>query len=158
MALIIEDGSNVPNANSYITAQEWLDWAAARGIQHAHSQSDVEAHILRGMDYFEAQSFIGLKANSEQSLQWPRDWVIIDGYSVESNTIPPEVKNSCYEVTNTEAQGNSYISAQGRVTTSESVGSISVSYASGQGSRNTTPAVTYALAKIVIGTNSVTRA
>ncbi len=158
MALIIEDGSNVPNANSYITAQEWLDWASARGIQHSNSQSDVEEHILRGMNYFEAQSFIGLKANSDQSLQWPRSWIVIDTNSINSDVIPQEVKDSCYEVTLTEAQNNSYVAAQDRVTLSERVGDISVTYEAGQGSRSTTPAVTWAMRKIVNATNSVSRA
>ena len=33
------------------------------------------------MDYIESLSFVGVKHTDLQALQWPRDRVIIDGYS-----------------------------------------------------------------------------
>jgi len=71
MALVIEDGSVVPNANSYITVDEFKAWADERGISYGTDQA-VEQAIYRAMDWFERQFFIGNKANENQPLQWPR--------------------------------------------------------------------------------------
>ena len=49
MALVIEDGSGVTGANSYVTAQNYDDWATARGISHTHSDTQLEQFILRAL-------------------------------------------------------------------------------------------------------------
>ena len=158
MALIIEDGSGVANANSYVTAQQWDDWATARGISHTHSTNHIEEFILTAMDYIEAQNFIGRKATDAQSLQWPRTEVYIDSYSVNSDEIPKELKNSVYEVTRTVSDGNFALSARDRQTTQEKIGDITVTYKNNAGMKKETPAVRSALRKIVKPLSMVSRA
>lgn len=134
MALTVEDGSIVSGANSYISEAEYQSWADARfaADRSTAPANDTEAErlILRAMDYFETLSFIGLKSDENQPLQWPRDFAAIDGYSVESNEIPSEVKNSLYELSYAEEQSEGMSSNIERTTTSESIGPISVSYSS----------------------------
>ena len=72
MALIIEDGSGVANANSYVTTTEWDTWATARGIAHSHSTGKIEELILTAMDYIEAQNFVGLCAICKRSSDYSR--------------------------------------------------------------------------------------
>ena len=158
MALTIEDGSLVTGANSYVTAAEWDTWATDRGISHTHSSSKIEEGILRAMDYFESLEFLGQKHEDTQSLQWPRDYVYIDGYSVESDEIPKEVKAAMYEATKMELDGNSPIKEQGRATLSEKIGDIQVTYRGNASMRKITPAFTHSIRKLVQAKNAVYRA
>jgi len=113
MALVIEDGSVVANANSYITVAEFKDWADARGITYGTDQA-VEQAILRAMDWFERQFFIGNKANENQPLQWPRTEALIDGYYADATEIPKEVTTALYEATKVEQRRSAHDPRAGR--------------------------------------------
>jgi len=149
MALVIEDGSVVANANSYVTLAEFKSWADSRDISYNADDDVVEAQILRAMDYFERLFFIGNKANENQPLQWPRTEALIDGYYADATEIPKEVKIALYEATVVEAAGNSELETQGRKTLRERVGDIEVEYAENSENRTITPALQYALNRIV---------
>jgi len=156
MALIIEDGSVVPNANSYITVDEFKDWADERGISYGTDQA-VEQAIYRAMDWFERQFFIGNKANENQPLQWPRTEALIDGYYADATEIPKEVNTALYEATKVELDGNSELNNEDRRTIREKVGDISVEYAQNSNNRVTTPALTFAMNRIAAPAGLVTR-
>lgn len=149
MALVIEDGSEVSGANSYVTATEWDTWATARGITHSHSSAQIEKYILRAMDYFENLNFMGRKATDTQALQWPRTEVVIDTYSVDSDEIPSEVKKAIYELVKTESDSDSYMKPLERHTTKEKIGEIEITYKDSASMRRSTPAVGIALRKII---------
>jgi len=51
MALIIEDGSNVANANSVATVVELRAYAALRGDTVPTADGDCEVILIQGMDY-----------------------------------------------------------------------------------------------------------
>lgn len=91
MAIIIEDGTIVANANSYVTEAELTTFATDRGITIAGTNSEL---IYQAMDYIEQQNFIGNKSTQAQALQWPRYNAYIDGYLVASTTIPQDLKNA----------------------------------------------------------------
>lgn len=153
MALIIEDGSAVAGANSYITAAEYLDWSDARfDPARATAPADdaaAEKLILRAMDYFESLSFIGSKASSAQPLQWPRQNAYIDGYLVSSSSIPNEVKTSLYELTYAQETGSGEMNAIGRKTKREKVDVIEVEYADNSSSAVVNVAVSATLRKLL---------
>lgn len=155
--LVIEDGSLVTGANSYITADGWDTWATERGISHSHSDEKIEHAILRAMDYFESLHFIGLKHTETQALQWPRDRVFIDHYDVDSDEIPKEVKNAMYELTKIELDGDSPLLAQDRQTESEQIGNIKVVYKNSAMMRKRTPAFNHAVRKLIQGPTFVSR-
>lgn len=157
MALVIEDGSIVSGANSYVTLAEFKAWADARGVTYG-TDAAVEAQIVRAMDYIESLAFKGLKKDQYQALQFPRVHLIIDGFEVNSSTIPTELKNAVFEAVKLEIDGDGKLTPEERVTMSETVGSISVTYAPNQGSTRVTPAMTKALAKLVNSPNYVSRA
>jgi hypothetical protein len=106
MALIIEDGSNVENANSYVSAADARTFATLRGIELSADDSVVEAQLILAMDYIEAlrDDFKGFKTNERlngseyeevaQSLQWPRCNVYIDDVLFDEHSIPAELKNA----------------------------------------------------------------
>ena len=149
MALVIEDGSVVSGANSYVTLAEFKAWADARDITYNADDNALEAQILRAMDYLERLFFIGNKAKENQPLQWPRTEALIDGYYADATEIPKEVKTALYEATVVEAAGYSELENQSRKTLRERVGDIEVQYADNSENRTITPALQYALNRIV---------
>lgn len=157
MALIVEDGSLVSNANSYVSIDDFIAWADARGFTY-ESYPTIQQKILRAMDFIESLDFIGEKSIETQALQWPRDYVFIDGYSIESNQIPKEVKIAVYEAVKLEIDGDSKMTATERETLAEQIGDISVTYASSAGMKRQTPALTKALRKLTHPEGYVSRA
>ena len=157
MALVIETGSLISGANSYVTVDNFIAWAEARGISFTLDDSLIEQNILRAMDYFESLHFLGIKSDENQALQWPRDRVYIDGYSVESDEIPNEVKNAIYELVKIEFDGDSPIGSQERQTESEQIGDIKVVYSNKAMMRKRTPAFSHAVRKLIHGVNYVSR-
>lgn len=153
MALIIEDGTIVANADSYITVIEYNAWADARfGATRTTRPADdteAEALIYRAMDYFEAQSFQGYTSIETQPLQWPRVGVYIDGYYVESTAIPKEVKTSLYELAYSEEQGNSDLAPVGQKVKREKADVVEIEYADGSSSTTYNRAVSSAMKKLL---------
>lgn len=97
MALTIEDGSIVADANSYVTATEAKAYADARGLSLPTADADVEKLLIQAMDYLEAKraEYQGDKTDpSNQELQWPRTGVKIDCNDLASNVIPKELKQA----------------------------------------------------------------
>lgn len=157
MALVQEDGSVVSGANTYVTLAEYKAWADDRGITYG-TDAAVTEQIYRAMDYIESLNFIGEKANENQPMQWPRLGAIVDGYEVDGTEIPAQLKLAVYEAIKVDADGNSELGDLERRTISESVGDISVTYASNSSSRTTTPALNFALRKLVFPAMGVMRA
>ena len=153
MTLIIEDGSIVANANSYVTTEEYMNWADARfgGSRSTGTTcvDDLEGFILRATDYFESQNLIGTKVSSAQPMQWPRQGAYIDGFYVSSSSIPNEVKASIFELAYTEEQGNSELGTVERAVKKEKVASIEVEYSDNASSSVFNRSVPNALKKLL---------
>ena len=96
MTLTIENGTNVANANSYITLAEVRAFASARGITLSIVDATLESQIIKAMDWVESKrdQFKGSKTYTTQSLQWPRFNVYIDNLAFSSTSIPIELKNT----------------------------------------------------------------
>lgn len=93
-ALIIEDGSVVAGANSYVTAQEIVDYAKLRGVTVANDSDQADILAIKAMDYLNIQCFTGEQVEpGVQPLPWPRKCVVpgdtADGYVY---SIPPNLK------------------------------------------------------------------
>lgn len=107
MALELEDGTGKANAVSYISAAQATSYATARGYALPVGDAAVEALLVRGMGYLEAQRarYQGAKTwprpgmdpghPDAQALQWPRAGVVIDcDYELPDNAIPQELKDA----------------------------------------------------------------
>jgi hypothetical protein len=98
MALIVEDGTGLANANSYVSEAECTAYLAARGKTIAGTK---EVAIIKAMDFMRQKyrgRWQGIKKTDAQALDWPRYDVLVDGYSVLSTIVPVEVKNACCEL------------------------------------------------------------
>lgn len=102
-SIIVETGNNTAGANSYMSAADVVQYAKDR--QHTFSTS-VNVLLIKAMDYIESLSYKGSKLTRDQGLQWPRYNVIIDGYYLDSDIIPNELKKALAECAIAIDQGN----------------------------------------------------
>ena len=146
MALVIEDGSQVAGANSYVTSAEIEAYADLRGITLTN---DPEVLAIKAMDYVESLRYAGSKVAQTQPLQWPRDGVYIDGFSVSESTIPNELKNGQMAVaiaidSDADPLGNVEPAVK-----KEKVGSLEVEYQDGAGNESIAKSINAALQKLL---------
>ena len=133
MTLIVEDGSQVSGSNTYVSDAEYVAYALARGKTIGASATLREIELIKAMDFIEShrRQFKGLKVAFNQSLQWPRYSVFIDGFAVDSDSIPDELKNAQMEA------GIAYFSfdvlrtGTNQNVQSEKLGELQVSYFNG---------------------------
>ena len=91
MALIIEDGTEVTNANSYAAYSDLTAYALLRGVTITAVQADGEALLLKAMDALYGRPWKGERVSTTQELEWPRTGVYIDGQLRTYNEIPREL-------------------------------------------------------------------
>lgn len=98
ITITVEDGSNVANANSFVTLAEVRAYAEARGVILPVADDSLAVMLIKACDYLEAQAnrYQGEIANEGQSLQWPRIDVYISGSETAfpSNAIPKQLKSA----------------------------------------------------------------
>jgi hypothetical protein len=138
MALTIEDGSGVAGANSYIDVATARTYAVARGLTLPAADGDVEALLIKAMDFIEAYrgDFQGIKTSATNPLQWPRTGVTLDGYPLAADSIPQVLKDAQAQLA-VEAQNADLMpTGTGREVVMERVDVVQVQYAE---SGNTNP-------------------
>ena len=130
--ITVEDGSIVEDANSYINVDDVREFAANRGVALPESDDDVAILILKAMDYLEGfrDQFQGTRTEGrEQALQWPRADVQIDGFDVDDDEIPVELRNCVAQLCMEQyANGLNLTPTVGAFVTEEKVGPITVKY------------------------------
>lgn len=111
MALIVEDGTGMATAESFIsvagadTRQANLgntNWATI-------TTAEKEQALRRATQYMEQayrERWAGLRVNSTQALSWPRVGVVVDGYSVLSTSVPAAIANACSDLAFKAAAGD----------------------------------------------------
>ena len=156
MTLIVETGAIVTGADTYVSVADYESWADARGIEY--DTTLVESQILRAMDYIETLRFIGQKSTKAQTLQWPRVGVVVDGYELDYDEIPEQLKKAVYESVKAESEGASQLANVERRTLSEKVGAIEVQYAENSNSTTSVVAINKALYKLLAPAFAVSRA
>lgn len=71
--LIVEDGTGLADANSYVSVLSARSIAHARGVVFDLPDSGVESLLVRAMDELETRNYVGLPLTETQALSWPRD-------------------------------------------------------------------------------------
>jgi hypothetical protein len=91
MTLIVEDGTNVPGANTYATVQQIRDYNIARGVTFPEDDSKVEIAATLAMDYLLtfSERWKGNRTYGVmQPLDWPRRGIIVGGAEVYRDYVP----------------------------------------------------------------------
>ena len=108
MSLVIEDGSGLSTATSYVTVAEARAYALARGVTLAAAgdtgDATIEVWLIKAEDYLETLNagWSGFRTwppvlgqqDHEQRLSWPRSGAIMFGYGINNNVIPQQVKDA----------------------------------------------------------------
>ncbi len=154
MTLIVEDGSIVANANSYADLDYIKAYALARGATLSIDDAVIEQQVAIAMDYIEGKrnEYQGIKVDSTQSLQFPRDYLIIDGFDFDSTSIPKELKNALSQLIIEQTNGIDILPTSDEpAIKKETVGPISTEYAVNIGSiiKPSIPAVDLLLAPLL---------
>lgn len=97
MALIIEDGTQVSGANSYVSLAEVRLYAAARGLSFPADDAKAEVQVVLAADYLNTAlegRYKGQRTDPAQAMAWPRSGVFIFGAttSLDDGVIPAQVK------------------------------------------------------------------
>lgn len=146
MAIVVEDGSIVTGANSYVSEAEVTAYATERGITLTATESVL---IYKAMDYFESLDFIGEIYQEDQPLQWPRVQAVIDGYEVDYNEIPNEVKQAQLSIAIAIDEGYGPLQNVDRQVSREKVDVIEVSYAAGSTASTFSPTINAKVKKLL---------
>lgn len=150
MALIIEDGTGVANADSYASIAEARAYASARGITLSAVDADVEILLRRGADFIDSlePQFKGDRVESDQALAWPRENVIVfaDTEPLPSTEIPALLLKAQCQLAVDAVSVDLQPTGTGRETIREKVeGAVEVEYAE-RGSGTLSPEPNKALA------------
>ena len=96
MALIVETGAIVANADTFATVDELRAYAAKRGATVPAGDEACEVLLIKAMDYLQAQEqrLKGWKVQEYQPLAWPRVGVVVDRYELPLDEIPRDVKSA----------------------------------------------------------------
>lgn len=103
MALIVEDGTGLADAESYISVADCdsilVSWGRSTTEWEALTEAQKEGQLRNSTMYIDstyAHKFSGEVLNSVQALAWPRqDAYKKNGQSIPSDEVPGEVKNAC---------------------------------------------------------------
>ena len=130
MALIIEDGSIVSNANSFTTDAELVTYADARGFDLPATEAERDQLQILAVDYiFSVEPQMkGWRVSSTQELPYPRSGVSINGFTVPSDSIPKELKNAQMELAVQANISDLLINANVKNVSKEKLGDLEVEY------------------------------
>ncbi|WP_341928797.1 DnaT-like ssDNA-binding protein [Methyloversatilis discipulorum] len=131
MALIVEDGTGRPDADSYVPVAFADQYLAAMGASAwaAASVPAREVALRKATAYVEAAyMWRGERSSGGQALSWPRAGVCRDGVVVASNAVPVQVQRAVCELAAKALTVDLMPDVAPEVVTEETVGPISTSY------------------------------
>lgn len=97
---VVEDGTSVTGANSYMTEADADQYHDDYGSATAwDAVADKELNLRKATQYLDAVYVLrwkGDRSTDTQGLDWPRAHVWTnDGFAVASNIVPQELKDAC---------------------------------------------------------------
>lgn len=170
MTLIVEDGTGLTTAESYVSVADATAYltaykaAADLATWNAASTAEQERALRVATQYVDAAygtRFPGSRLLDAMSLRWPRvNASDVEGYAIASTSVPTAVKNSTSEMALRVVLGDDLLAKledPGTVeSTTVSVGPVSesITYQGGKPTRASYPLVDRILTS-VIGSNAV---
>ena len=135
MTLIVEDGSVVASAESYVAVAQFKTYCDNRGISYAATtDAQIEQNARKAFDYM-LQRYRGVwkgyRKDATQVGDWPRSFVYLEPgsypYLVSEDSIPFEVRNAQCELM-VRVVSADLMPDSGQLEQSVTVGPISVTY------------------------------
>ena len=133
MALVVETGTGLPNADSYITLADARVYAANYGLTLPSDDTEAEIALRQGCAYIELQEgrYSGTRVSTSQALAWPRtDAANSFGSQYPDNVVPIQLGRAQVAAAAEFAKGTDVRATDdGKSVASEAVtGAVSVSY------------------------------
>lgn len=152
MALTVEDGTGLANAEAYISVSDADAYFAARGntAWAALTEAQKEQALRKGADYLEGYRWKGDRYTATQALAWPRYNVIVDGWALDADTLPSALVRANAELA-LKASAGELLADVGAQVKSETVGPISVTYADGARQQTRYEAIERMLVSLLFG-------
>lgn len=125
---IVETGESLSNATSYVSVAEYKQYYENRGIDYsATAEADIQVKLNVATEYIDNNyNFIGRISNDDQSLSFPRVGLSKNGYAIDSDVIPQDVKDAVCYIADKVKNGN--IEQVDTGVKSESFGPVSATY------------------------------
>lgn len=95
MSIIVEDGTGKPDANSFVTVEQFKAYAQARGVDLSkYNDDDISSKLIAGAEYISAyeSKLQGTRPNFDQGLAFPRSGIIYNSLPIDQTIIPNQVK------------------------------------------------------------------
>ncbi len=146
---IVEDGSIVENADSYVSVADLVAYAALYGYTWTNEQAELYGR--KAMDYLNTLNYAGYRVSSEQSLPHPRTDVYVDGVYVPSDSISPLLIKGQKELSISISLGYDPLDVVSAGIKSETFAVFSTTYKDDVGSYKQTPKVDAILAPLLGG-------
>ena len=88
--IIVEDGTIVPGANSYISIADTRIYAENRGVPLPPDDDKVAAWLIRACDYLQGLEcrLMGRRSDPDQALSFPRKNLFVRGQKIAPDAIP----------------------------------------------------------------------
>ena len=165
MALIVEDGSQVLNSDSYVNSTTIEAFLTERGLLSSTlaTQSQRESMALRAMDHLNVLEYNGSRVSNTQSLAFPRKGIMLsDNRELAEDVIPEELKQAQMWLIYYIDAGSDPSTTQTQLVKSEQVDTLKIEYQDGgsfkSSSINSLPNVKKLLKYLVSNTNYIDRA
>lgn len=131
MPLIVEDGTGVSDANSYVTLDEARSIAILRGIALSTDDTELTSQLVNAADRITSyeEDFTGVRTKDTQGLSFPRTGAFRYGSAIASDLVPSEIKRAQVILANMIEQGYEIWSVQTNVIKREKVGPLETEYA-----------------------------
>lgn len=136
MTLIVEDGTGLTNSNSYVSVVELDSFAGDRGLTLPATTEEKETLLINATMYLESFKYKGSRNTKEQALSWPRTNAYANGFLIDSDEIPVQIKNAQMQAAY-ELQTSDPLASTGKAVRKEKVDVIEVEYENGGSNQST---------------------
>lgn len=96
--LIVEDGTGKPDANSYASLEDFIEYLTIYDMTAALGKTEEQqvAALLRACDYVETFNYLGMKTHETQSLAFPRKNCVPSGerFPIDHESVPGKIKRA----------------------------------------------------------------
>ncbi len=154
MALVVEDGTGLATAESYISVADADTRHSNLGNTAWTGTTAVkEAALRKATEYIEQRYRLrwkGVRVISTQALSWPRTAAMVDGYESGYNSVPTEIANACADLA-LKSLSETLNADQTRAVIREKVGPLETEYSEFSPQANRYPAIDGMLAAYLKG-------
>lgn len=108
--MIVETGTGISNANSYVTSDEAAAYFAALGNTDWYADEPSLVAASQAVDLLYGTQYSGSKLSATQGLLWPRtEFCDTDGFTRAEAVIPPELKKAVFELAERHLAGEDIV-------------------------------------------------